>query len=102
VFADLGVICIGPDVEAGQAKLLNSITAAATSEKLTQISMESSGNDSLSRTSFSFFSDDGKPLMLDFIDRVGGDLRVSVSADDPHLRERFTNAIWGKLAPQLG
>ena len=100
VFGNLGLICIGPDVEAGQAKLLDSINKAATKQGLTRVSMESSGSKELSRTSYEFEDGQGNPVRLDFVDRAGADLRVLVTAND-QAREQFVDAIWLEFVPQI-
>lgn len=100
VFGNLGIICIGPDVEAGQAKILDSINKAADNVGLTRVSMKSSGSPELSRTSYEFENSQGKSVRLDVVDREGSDLRVLVTADG-HLRELIVDAIWTEFAPQI-
>ena len=100
VFGNLGLICIGPDVEARGPKLIDSINKAATREGLTRVTMNARGSSELSRATYEFEDGQGNTVRLDFVDREALDLRVLVTANDD-LRERFEDAIWAEFVTQI-
>ncbi|MEM8737801.1 MAG: hypothetical protein AAGG38_04895 [Planctomycetota bacterium] len=100
VFGNLGLICIGPDVEARGPKLMDSINKAATREGLTRVTMNASGSSELSRAAYEFEDGQGNTVRLDFVDREALDLRVLVTANGD-LRERFVDAIWDEFVTQI-
>ena len=97
---NLGIICVGPGVEAVQAKALNAIDAAAKAQGLTRVSDEAMGRVELSRAAYVFEDGTGAVVRVDFIDREEADLRILVSADRK-WRLNFTAEIWRRLSPQL-
>ena len=97
---DLGVICVGPDQQAAEAKVLNSITSAAAALGWTQVSYRSSGGKDFSITEYSFAGDNESKIDVGFTNRAGSDLRIVVSST-PEAKAQMTAEIWKHLSAQL-